>query len=119
MIGRIVLVRASNILVVQDTYYTPTQPIGTTYADTHQDDCYTMSAFASALDSYRFVDERDRAMVNGWNRDTFRRLFFNTPKQHELRPNALRILARAVNCIRLCRPIRIPCWRRGRWKSLT
>jgi hypothetical protein len=34
-------------------------------------------------------------------------------------PNPLRILMRAVNLLRLCRPIRQPRWRAGRWRSTT
>lgn len=116
MIPRIVLVQASNIYVVDDA---PTMGIGpewASYSDTHPAEEFSLSA--SALTAV-FAEMWDRSAMVGFNRDAFRRLFLSSPQPHEIAPNPLRILSRAVNCVRLCRPIRIPCWRRGRWKSLT
>ena len=39
--------------------------------------------------------------------------------QCRFEPNSLAILMRAVNILKTHVPIRQPCWRRGRWKSLT
>ena len=36
-----------------------------------------------------------------------------------IEPNSLPILMRAVNAVMLRVPIRQPCWRAGRWGSLT
>jgi hypothetical protein len=61
----------------------------------------------------------DNSMVVWENARRFVRLFLPPLQPHELHPNPLPILARAVNTVRVHRPLRIPCWRKGRWKSLT
>lgn len=66
-----------------------------------------------------YIYLRDHMEVVWWNAERFSRLFLPPLQPHELHPNPLPILARAVNTVRVHRPLRIPCWRKGRWKSLT
>lgn len=67
----------------------------------------------------RIMLDFDWQMTQAWNRERFVELFYPPVPPHKLEPNPLRIQMRAVNTRRVCRVIRQPCWRAGRWKSLT
>jgi len=65
-----------------------------------------------------FYDYNNWVLLAAEIRKNFR-AFLERLAPRKLEPNPLSILMRAVNSVRLRAPIRQPCWRSGRWRSLT
>lgn len=68
--------------------------------------------------SNAFYDYNDWVLLATEIRKNFR-AFLERLAPRKLEPNSLSILMRAVNAVGLRVPIRQPCWRSGRWRSLT
>jgi hypothetical protein len=93
-------------------------PDGWTYRYTTAriNDCSNVTYITNT--SNAFVGYDDWVFTSAEIRKGFR-AFLELLAPRRLEPNPLRILMRAVNTIRLRVHIRQPCWRAGRWRSLT
>lgn len=72
--------------------------------------------FSRMADCTRYIFEFDHLMIVAENRARFVDLFYPPVPPHRLRPRPLRPQRRWRQ---VRRTIRQPCWRAGRWKSLT
>lgn len=72
--------------------------------------------------TYSYYCDWHRQMVNALNRATnqeFIRSLVRESRHTALSPESISLLTRAVNRPKVRGHIRQPCWRAGRWKSLT